>query len=59
MNVRSDAVVCDDMWGPRRHRLEAVRLALSFRQDDRLVKVQEPGGAGGEARGRRGFIFSF
>ena len=39
--------------GPRRHRVEASRLALPFRPLARLVEVQEPGCASGETRGRR------
>jgi hypothetical protein len=40
--------------GARRHRLEAARVALPVRALAGLAQVQEPGGAGGEARGGRG-----
>jgi bifunctional non-homologous end joining protein LigD len=40
--------------GPRRHRVEAAGLDLSQRQVQGLAEVQEPSGAGGEARGGRG-----
>src|SRR5262245_46229026 len=40
--------------GAGRDRLEAPRLALSVRPLARLAQVQEPGGTGDEARGRRG-----
>ena len=38
----------------RRNRLEAPRLALPLRPRQSLAQDQEPGGAGGEARGRGG-----
>ena len=40
--------------GPRRHRLQALGFDLPFWAFTRLAQVQEPGGAGGEARGGRG-----
>src|SRR5262245_48692218 len=42
--------------GPRRHRVEAARLALPLRPVEGLAEVQEPGSASGEAgsRGRLG-----
>ena len=39
--------------GPRRHRVEAARLALPLRPVEGLAQVQEPGCTGGEARSRR------
>lgn len=36
------------------HRVEAARLAIRQRPHAALAQVQEPGGASGEARGRRG-----
>jgi ATP dependent DNA ligase domain len=40
--------------GPRGHRVEAARFDLSLRPVEGLAEVQEPRGAGGEARGERG-----
>jgi ATP dependent DNA ligase domain len=39
-------------YGPRRHRLEAARVALPIRPIKGLAEVQEPGCACGETRGR-------
>src|SRR5262249_58925524 len=38
--------------GPRRHRVEAARLALSLRPIEGLAEIQEPGNAGSAPRGR-------
>jgi hypothetical protein len=40
--------------GPRRHCLEAARLALPVGPLARLDQVEEPGGVGSQARGGRG-----
>jgi hypothetical protein len=37
---------------PRRHRVEAARLALPLRSFEGLAEIQEPGSASGETRGR-------
>src|SRR5262249_61986229 len=44
--------------GPRRHRVEAARVALPIRPVEGLAEVQEPGSASGEARGRGGLGYA-
>jgi hypothetical protein len=42
MKCALHAVVCDDTWGPGRHRVETQGLALSLRSLARLAKMKNP-----------------